>query len=55
VVWLFVWVYLVFLSLFGQNKLDVSPCGWMLQKASFVDGPHDRVSLFLFYTLIVEC
>jgi hypothetical protein len=41
----FVWVYLVFFSLFYQNKLDyVSPCGWMLQKASFADGLHLRGS-----------
>jgi hypothetical protein len=35
------------LSLFCQNKLgDVSPCGWMLQKTSFVDGPHGKGSPF---------
>jgi hypothetical protein len=33
------------LSLFCQNKLgDVSPCGWMLQKTPFADGPHGRGS-----------
>jgi hypothetical protein len=41
----FVWVYLVFLSLFYQNKFDyVSPSGWMLQKAPFADGLHLRGS-----------
>jgi hypothetical protein len=41
----FVWVYLVFLSLFYQNKLNyVSPCGRMLQKAPFADGLHLRSS-----------
>jgi hypothetical protein len=43
----FVRVYLVFLSLFYQNKLDyVSPCSWMLQKTPFADGLHPRGSLF---------
>jgi hypothetical protein len=41
------------LSLFCQNKLsDVSPCGWMLQKTHFADGPHGRDSFFFFLNKI---
>jgi hypothetical protein len=43
----FVLVYLVFLSLFYQNKLDyMSPRGWMLQNVSLANGLHSRGSLY---------
>jgi hypothetical protein len=46
-----VWVYLVFLSLFYQNKLDyVSTCDWMLQKTPFAYDLHLRGSLFFFFS-----